>query len=105
MATNPRPDDTARSILRISSALVLSFITTSAVNAASFPCDGKLSAQEQLICADKRLYALDYRLSALYQTSPAEIAGCGCGDNHGEFLLFVLLERRARFAHHEALAV
>ena len=67
MAANPHPDDTARSILRIISALVLSFITTSAVNAASFPCDGRLSAQERLICADKRLSALDYRLSALYQ--------------------------------------
>ena len=67
MTTNPHPDDSARSILRVSSALALSFITTSAVNAASFPCEGKLSAQEQLICADKRLSALDYRLSALYQ--------------------------------------
>jgi uncharacterized protein len=46
---------------------VLSYIMASAVNAASFPCGGKLSAQEQLICADKRLSALDYRLNALYQ--------------------------------------
>jgi uncharacterized protein len=67
MAAKPHPDDTTRSILRIIPALVLSFITTSAVNAASFPCGGKLSVQEQLICADKRLSALDYRLSALYQ--------------------------------------
>jgi uncharacterized protein YecT (DUF1311 family) len=48
-------------------ALILGLAMTAVANAASFPCGGKLSTQEQLICADKRLSALDYRLDALYK--------------------------------------
>ena len=48
-------------------ALILSLAMTTVTNAAGFSCGGKLSTPEQLICADKRLSALDYRLDALYK--------------------------------------
>lgn len=37
-----------------------------AANAAGFGCYGKLSRQEQMICDDKLLSGLDYRLNAVY---------------------------------------
>lgn len=37
--------------------------------AAGFGCKGKLTTQERLICGDKTLSALDYRLSALYSAA------------------------------------
>ncbi len=39
---------------------------TNIAEAASFGCYGELSKQERLICSDKALSALDYRLNALY---------------------------------------
>lgn len=47
--------------------LTLGLATTADANEASFLCGGSLSTQEQLICADERLSALDYRLDALYK--------------------------------------
>jgi uncharacterized protein YecT (DUF1311 family) len=47
--------------------LTLGLAMTANANEASFLCGGSLSTQEQLICADERLSALDYRLDALYK--------------------------------------
>jgi uncharacterized protein len=61
------PGVTSRRIMLTCLALILGLMMTAVGNAAGFSCGGKLSTQEQLICADKRLSALDYRLDALYK--------------------------------------
>jgi uncharacterized protein len=53
--------------MRTCLALIFCLAMTAVANAASFSCHGKLSTQEKLICTDKRLSALDYRLDALYE--------------------------------------
>ncbi len=45
--------------------------------AASFGCYGELSPQERLICSDKALSALDYRLNALYSVAVLVVTPAG----------------------------
>jgi len=67
MDMNLHPIDNSGRNMRTCLPLLLSLAFTAVANAASFSCAGTLSTQEQLICTDKRLSALDYRLDALYK--------------------------------------
>lgn len=67
MDMNRHPGVISGRSMRTCLALILGLTMAAVANAAGFFCGGKLSAQEQLICADKRLSALDYRLDVLYK--------------------------------------
>jgi uncharacterized protein len=49
--------------------IMILMIMPGAADAAGFSCVGKLSSHEQLICNNKDLSSLDYRLNALYSVA------------------------------------
>lgn len=59
-----------RMLIRVSVAVLITWLgLCQAAQAAGFHCFGELSPQERMICGDKVLSALDYRLNALYSLS------------------------------------